>query len=132
MDTSGSPGLVMLAAHSVGAVVLAAFVATPSVAARTPAETFIAATRTSAPAAMYARSGEVCEALDASGRPTVMLGRLRPGTAVRVLRVATARCDGFTIPMVEVRVADRDSALDGKQGFVVAAAAPMPLAGEAR
>lgn len=122
MDTSGSSSLVMLAVQSVSALALAAFVAAPS--GPPGAVDAIASTRVAErPAVVYGTVADVCRGLDASPGHAARV-RLPAGAPLRVLRVTAARCDGFTVPLYEVRARTL-------QGYVaVADAAPLPLGGE--
>jgi hypothetical protein len=117
----------MIALQSVGTIVLAAVVAAPSALPRA-SETTIAATRiAAAPVAMYPSLAGVCRDLHGHRLPGAP-GAIPAGTAIRVLHIAEARCGDATVPMLEVRVDDRQSRLDGMRGYLLRAAAPLPLA----
>ena len=119
MDTSGSASLVMLAVQSVSALALAAFVAAPS--GPSGAVDAIATTRVAErPAVVYGTLADVCRGLDASPGHAARV-RLPAGSSLQVLRVTAALCDGFTVPMYEVRARTL-------HGYVPAAAGgPLPL-----
>ena len=112
----------MLAVQSFSALALAAVVASPSGASS--AGDTIARTRVAEkPAVMYGTTTDACPGLDASPRHAPV-SRLPAGTAVNVLRVTAAHCDGFTLPLLEVRLA-------AAHGYIPAgSAAPLPIAGD--
>ncbi len=105
----GPWGVGTLAAQAMGAVALAVAVVSPPSGPTDP----VVVTQLRAQAGndrLYARLTDVCSRLD-GGNPPVRI--VPAGTAMDVLKVDKARCDGFTVPMLFVRLPD------GAHGLVV-------------
>ena len=127
--TSGFWGPIAIAAQSVGTLALAAVFAAPS-PVRSADEAPIATTRVaSGDVVVYRGLADICSDLAAGDRADGVRV-VGTGTAIRILHVADARCGDATVPMLEVRVDDRESPQDGVRGYVVRADAPLPVGGD--